>query len=331
MPAIDIDGVTKRYGDVLALNDLDLTIEEGEIFGFLGPNGAGKSTTLNMLLNFIDPSEGAAEVFGLDTRADSTAIRRRTGVLPEGFAPYDRLTGVEHVEYAIETKDATDDPTAVLDRVGLDPEDARRKTGEYSKGMCQRLALGTALVGDPDLLVLDEPSSGLDPTGIQEMRDLIRREADDGTTVFFSSHILSEVEAVCDRVGIMNEGALVALDSIDALRDAAGTAASIELEVETVPDSLALSTLDGVTDVAVDGRTVRATCESGRVKPAVVRHVDEHATVLDVLSEDTSLEELFNSYTGAGGDGVTAAASDDDESHDDDPTDEGAEAPEVRA
>ncbi len=299
MSAIQTSALTKRFGDdVLAVSDLDLTVESGEVFGFLGPNGAGKSTTINMLLDFVRPTEGSATVLGYDTQEEIEAIRDRIGVLPEGATLYDRLTGREHVEWVIETKGTDDDPDAILERVGLTPDDRARPAGGYSKGMSQRLGLGMALVGDPDLLILDEPSSGLDPTGIQDMRSLLRSEADSGTTVFFSSHILSEVEAVCDRVGIMNEGRLVALDSIENLQDEAVGDVTIQVELESVPDSLALESIDGVRQVSFEDDVVTATCVAPSAKVDVVRYLDDRATVTDILSADTSLEELFNQYTG---------------------------------
>jgi len=301
MAAIELDGVTKRYGDVRALHDVDLTVEEGEIFGFLGPNGAGKSTTINVLLDFIRPTAGSAQVLGMDAQERSREIRRNIGVLPEGFDLYDRLTGREHVEWVIETKEADDDPDDILQTVGLS-DDADRAAGGYSTGMGQRLAFGMALVGDPDLLILDEPSSGLDPNGIQQMRRIIRERAENGTTVFFSSHILSEVEAVCDRVGIMNRGELVTVDTIDGLREAHGGAATIELDCSSLPQSLAVHELDGVDEVTVEGMTITAHCGDPRAKVDVVEHVAEHTEVLDILSKEASLEELFNSYTGGGRD-----------------------------
>ncbi|MGM0604826.1 MAG: ABC transporter ATP-binding protein, partial [Halobacteriota archaeon] len=217
MVAIQLDGVSKRFGAVTALRNVDLTVESGEIFGFLGPNGAGKSTTIDILLDFVRPSAGSATVLGYDAQADSTAVRSRTGVLPDGYHVYDRLSGRDHVRFAIESKGADEDPIALLERVGI-ADAADRRAGGYSKGMTQRLVLAMALVGEPELLILDEPSTGLDPNGAREMREIIRAEADRGATVFFSSHILEQVEAICDRVGILNEGRLVALDSIDGLR-----------------------------------------------------------------------------------------------------------------
>ena len=270
---------------------------EGEIFGFLGPNGAGKSTTINALLDFIRPTAGSAQVLGMDAQQRSREIRRRTGVLPEGYSVYDRLTGREHVEWVTETKDADDD----------------RAAGEYSTGMAQRLAFGMALVGDPDLLILDEPSSGLDPNGIQQMRRIIQDRADDGTTVFFSSHILSEVEAVCDRVGIMNRGELVTVDTIDGLRDAHGGSASVELECASLPPSLAVHELPGVEDVSVEESTITAFCATSDVKVDVVQHVAEHTEVVDILSKEASLEELFNAYTGGGRDAPPGEPPADDE------------------
>ena len=301
MPSIQTNGLTKRFGeDILAVDALDLAIEEGEIFGFLGPNGAGKSTTINMLLDFIRPTAGSAEIFGLDAQRESEAIRERTGVLPEGYSFDGRLTGREYVEWAIETKGADDDPDEIIEQVGIGG-DADRTTGGYSKGMQQRLAFGLALVGDPELLILDEPSTGLDPNGIQQIRSVIRERAEQGTTVFFSSHILSEVEAVCDRVGVMNEGRLVAMDTIAGLRENASGQATIELTCAGEPPA-GVGDIDGVSDVTVEGPTVTAHCRDPATKVDVVRYVDERVEVVDILAENTSLEELFNEYTGGGRD-----------------------------
>ncbi|ESP89587.1 ABC transporter ATP-binding protein [Candidatus Halobonum tyrrellensis] len=299
MAAIELRGVTKRYGDVTAVRDLDLTVEEGEVFGFLGPNGAGKSTTINVLLDFVRPTEGRAEVLSLDAQADSVAVRERTGVLPEGYDVYDRLTGRRHVEFAMRSKDVDGDPDALLDRVGI-ADAADRKAGGYSKGMQQRLVLGMALVGDPDLLILDEPSSGLDPTGAKEMRDIVRAEADRGATVFFSSHVLGQVEAVCDRVGIMREGQLVAEDSIEGLRDAAGGEETLVVTVDAADESTvdAVRALDGVSTAASDGGTVTVTCASD-AKTRVIATLEEGGVeVKDFTTEEASLEDLFLHYTG---------------------------------
>ncbi|WP_276254576.1 ABC transporter ATP-binding protein [Halomontanus rarus] len=300
MAAIQTNGLTKRFGeDILAVDSLDFAVEEGEVFGFLGPNGAGKSTTINMLLDFVRPSDGSATVLGYDAQRESETIRSHIGVLPEGATLYDRLSGREHLEWVIETKETADDPDDLLEKVGLEPEAAERSAGGYSKGMQQRLGFAMALAGDPDLLILDEPSSGLDPTGMQEMREIIADEADRGTTVFFSSHILGEVEAVCDRVGIMNAGRLVTTGTLDSLRESLDLDTSISLDVETVPDALVadLENHKGVQSVTVDGSTITASCAATPVKYDVVTQVGAATSVLDIVSEDTSLEQLFNTYT----------------------------------
>jgi len=298
MAAIELDGVEKSFGDVRALRGVDLEVEEGEIFGFLGPNGAGKSTTINVLLDFIRPDAGSVRVLGRDAGADSVAVRERTGVLPEGFDVYDRLTAREHLRFAIDSKRADDDPYPLLERVGL-ADDADRKAGGFSTGMRQRLALAMALVGDPDLLVLDEPSSGLDPNGARELRGIVESEAADGTTVFFSSHILGQVESVCDRVGIIREGELVAVDTIEGLRENVGGGSTLVVEVDAVPGDAAhrLKSLDGVSAVSVDGATLRITCEDGVKMDAVQELEAAGAEVSDFSTEEAPLEDLFAAYT----------------------------------
>jgi ABC-2 type transport system ATP-binding protein len=251
-----------------------------------------------MLLDFVRPTEGTITVLGEPVESASVDIRQRTGVLPEGFDVYNRLTGRKHIEFAIESKEADNDPDAILDRVGLS-DAGDRAADEYSKGMRQRLVLGMALVGDPELLILDEPSTGLDPGGAKEMRDIVQQEADRGATVFFSSHVLGQVEAVCDRVGILHEGELVTEDSIEGLRDASDSEETLILTVDdaTDDDLDPIRRLDGVSGAAVDGTTVTVSCESG-VKNEVIATLSESGIeIRDIETESTSLEELFLSYT----------------------------------
>ncbi|MFW6448382.1 MAG: ABC transporter ATP-binding protein [Halobacteriota archaeon] len=310
MAAIETRGLTKRFGgDVLAVDGLDLVVEAGEVFGFLGPNGAGKSTTINVLLDLTRPTAGSAAVLGMDCQEESQAIRERVGVLPEGFDLYGRLTGRQHVAFAARAKGVEGDPEAILDRVGLDGEAADRTVAGYSKGMRQRLALGMALVGDPEVLILDEPSSGLDPTGIEEVRRLVRAEADRGTTVFFSSHILTEVEAACDRVGVLHEGSLVATGTLEELRSSFADDERLEVSLRRVPDDAAsrIEGIDGVTDVTVDGRTVVVSCGHPAAKAAVVVALhDAGADIVDLHTHEGSLDDVFAALTGrveGGGDG----------------------------
>ncbi|SMO56900.1 ABC transporter ATP-binding protein [Halorubrum cibi] len=318
MTAIELRGVTKEFPGVTAVSDLDLTVEEGEVYGFLGPNGAGKSTTIDMVLDLVRPTEGTVTVLGRDATADSVEIRKRTGVLPDGFSVYERLSGRRHVEFAIESKEANVEPESVLERVGL-LEDADRKAGGYSKGMRQRLALAMALVGEPDLLILDEPSSGLDPAGVKDMREIVSAEADRGATVFFSSHVLAQVEAVCDRVGILRAGELVAEDSIEGLRDAVGDGETLEVTVDDATDAVvdAVRAVDGVSRVDRDGDALLVSCDPGVKTRVIAAAEDAGAVVDDFHTEEASLEDLFLAYTegeapGRSGDASSANGSGDD-------------------
>jgi ABC-2 type transport system ATP-binding protein len=238
---IETDGVTKRYGDVRAVDGLSLTVERGETYGFLGPNGAGKSTTIGLVLDYLRPTSGAVRVFGRDPQHDAVEVRDRIGVLPDRFGLYEDRSARQHVAFVAETKRANDDPETLLERVGL--EDAiDDDAGDFSSGMEQRLALAMALVGEPDLLVLDEPFSGLDPHGVRRVRDIVHEENERGATVFFSSHVLGQVELVCDRIGVLHKGRLVAEGTLDELRD--GASLSDDATIEDVFVEL--------TDVRVD-------------------------------------------------------------------------------
>ncbi|MEY7851344.1 ATP-binding cassette domain-containing protein [Natrarchaeobius sp. A-rgal3] len=301
MAAITFDSVTKHYGSEIALEDLSLTVNEGEVYGFLGPNGAGKSTSINILLNFIRPTSGEVRVFDLDAQDDSVTIRNRTGVLPEGISLYDRLSGRQHVQFAVEAKSADDDPDELLDRVGL-ADAATKKVGGYSKGMLQRLAFATALAGQPDLLLLDEPTTGLDPTGAHDMREIIREERDRGATVFFSSHILGQVEAVCDRVAILRDGTVVTEDTVDNLRKSTSSQTQLEITlVDPISDPSAfqanLKAIEGVSTVLVDSNTAVVGCTDGS-KPAVLRTIEANGvTVESFETDEPSLEDVFMAYT----------------------------------
>jgi ABC-2 type transport system ATP-binding protein len=301
MVAIDADAVSKRYGTETALDRVDLEVEEGETFGFLGPNGAGKSTFINVLLDFVTPSQGTVEIFGHDCQREGVAARDRIGVLPEGYSVFERLTGRQHIEYAVRSKDADDDPVDVLDRVGIRDAADRKATG-YSKGMAQRLVLGMALVGDPDLLILDEPSTGLDPNGAAEMRQILREENERGATVFFSSHILEQVEAVCDRVGILQNGELVAVDTIEGLRQSMGGGTKLVITVDGLENGT-LERVRGVegveTAVAEEDSTIEVTCTNDAKMDVVVELNGAGVDVVNFRTEEASLEDMFIEYTGS--------------------------------
>ena len=299
MAAIELRSLHKRFGDFEALRGVDLAVEEGEVFGFLGPNGAGKSTTINIMLDFVQASAGSALLFGRDAQEDSHEIRQRTGALLEGYGVYPRLTGREHVEHAIATKDAEDDPDELLARVDLSA-DADRRAADYSKGMAQRMAIAVALVGDPDLLVLDEPSTGLDPNGARTLRRIVREESADGTTVFFSSHVLEDVQAVADRVGILLDGRLEAEGSVSDLRRRLGAGTSLEIAVDYVPSGLLenLRRVEGVHDATADVSKVVVSCDGeGRTKLDALTTVADAGVFEDFAVRTISLSDVFSEYT----------------------------------
>ena len=232
--AIRAVGLSKRYGDLAAVDGLDLTVERGELYGFLGPNGAGKTTTIRMALGLIHPTGGSVEVLGTSMTTGHGPLERVGALVEEpAFWPY--LSGRRNLEAFARAGGGRTDVRArlariddVLHTVGL-TDAAGKRVKQYSQGMRQRLGIALALLGDPELLTLDEPTNGLDPSGMREIRELLRRLADGGTTIFISSHLLAEVEAMCDRVGVMARGRLVAEGPPGTLR---GTTDRIHITVD---------------------------------------------------------------------------------------------------
>ena len=289
-PAIRTDRLTKHYGPVRALEELTLDVEHGEIFGFLGPNGAGKSTLIRTLLGFLHPTAGSAQVLGRDIVADSVEIRRRTGYLPGGIALYDSLSGEAALDYLSDlqgTKPARREE--LCERLQMPASVLRRKVRDYSRGMRQKLGVIQALQHDPELAILDEPTEGLDPLMQQHFYRLMEDLRRAGRTIFFSSHVLSEVERICDRVAIIRAGHLMALQDVDELL--ARRKRHIQLRWRGgVPD---LSGVPGLADVKVEGDRISATL-LGEVAP-FVRAVASPALV-DLTIEPARLEEAFLEY-----------------------------------
>lgn len=222
-PIIELHDLTKQYGKFTAVDHINLTVHKGEIFGILGPNGAGKSTTILMMLGLTDPSEGNVNVCGINSTRNPIQVRKKVGYLPEDVGFYDDMTGIENLLYTarlnrIDEKEARAKAAELLDRVGL-PLDTKKKAGKYSRGMRQRLGLADVLIKNPEVIILDEPTSGIDPAGVQEFMDLIRQLRDEnGLTVLFSSHHLDQVQQICDRVGLFGGGKLLAEVNIAELQ-----------------------------------------------------------------------------------------------------------------
>jgi ABC-2 type transport system ATP-binding protein len=298
---IKTEKLTKSYGAHRGIIDLDLTVNENEVFGFLGPNGAGKTTTIRTLLDLIRPTSGRAYLFGIETTADPVAIHRRIGYLPGEFALYDRLSGGQTLDYFANLRGGVDRSyqRALIERFEVDPS---RRYKEYSKGNKQKVGLIAALQHRPDLLILDEPTSGLDPLVQQTFFEVIGEAKAEGRTVFMSSHVLSEVEKTCDRVAIIRDGRMVKVDRVDALRDLA--AHQVELRFSGPVPLEAFERIAGVTNLVAEDHTLRMHV-SGPIGPVVKEAA--RFELVDFVSREPSLEETFLAqYASAGQAGAPA-------------------------
>jgi ABC-2 type transport system ATP-binding protein len=288
--ALLLDGLSKTYGDVEVLRDVHLEVAKGEVIGYLGPNGAGKTTTIRLLLGLIRPTAGRAEIFGLDCQADAVAAHRHLAFVPGDANLWPALTGAETLHLLGRVHGTVDEAyrDTLVERFELD---TAKKVRAYSKGNRQKVLLIAALMTRADLLLLDEPTSGLDPLMEQTFRECVREAHDFGQTVFLSSHILSEVEALCDRVAILREGELVEVGTLADMRHL--SALTVEAELDGVPPDL--TSVPGVASVHVEGN--RVTCQvQGSVAPLLRVLADAGAT--RVLSREPSLEELFLAHYG---------------------------------
>lgn len=220
-PIIELTGLTKKYGKFTAVDNLDLTIRKGEVFGFLGPNGAGKSTTILMMLGLTEPTSGQVQVCGINATTHPIDVKRKVGYLPEDVGFYEQMTGVENLCYTAQLNgmpktEAQEKAVRLMERVGLSDQ-LKKKTGKYSKGMRQRLGLADVLIKEPEVIILDEPTSGIDPAGVREFIALIRHlSKEDGLTVLFSSHHLDQVQQVCDRAGLFSNGKLLTVADLNS-------------------------------------------------------------------------------------------------------------------
>jgi ABC-2 type transport system ATP-binding protein len=292
--AIETRGLTKHYGDTVALDGLDLEVHTGEVFGFLGPNGAGKTTMIRLLLDVLRPTAGTAQVLGLDPRTEGLQLRDRVGYLPGDFVVDGRQTPREFLTYLGNLRGGVG-PRAfepIAERLGLDLDN---RIGALSKGNRQKVGLVQAFMHDPELLILDEPTSGLDPVVGREFLTMVSEARDRGQTVFMSSHVLSEVQQSADRAGIIRKGRLIAIDDVDELR--ARALRQVRVVFADDVEEAAFTGIDNVNDVSVDGNVLRCRLvgEADALLKAVARH-----RVLDLVSEEPQLEELFfHYYTGA--------------------------------
>jgi ABC-2 type transport system ATP-binding protein len=290
---IHTEQLTKSYGPHRGITELDLDVQEGEIFGFLGPNGAGKTTTMRVLLDLIRPTSGRAEVFGIDTTADPVAIHRRIGYLPGEFDLYDRLTGADTIAYFANLRGGVDAGyvAELIERLDLDPS---RRFKEYSRGNKQKVGLVVALQHRPDLLILDEPTAGLDPLVQQTFFAIVREARTEGRSIFLSSHIIDEVDRTCDRVAIIREGRLVQVDSIEAIRRLAFHHVEVVFATPVAP--AIFESIEGVSAVEAEGNAIKMRVNGpiGSVIAAAAPH-----GLVDVVSREPNLEDVFLAQYGA--------------------------------
>ncbi len=288
MQALKIDGLTRQYRNGRGIHNVNLGVEQGEVFGFLGPNGAGKTTLIRTTLGFMQPTAGQIHVMGIDAVARSRDVRSRIGYLPSDPALYDFLNGQQNIDFALAIRGIKNRGRVkeLADRLEID---LRRRLKTLSRGNKQKVAIITALAHDPDLIILDEPTSGLDPLVQETFVSLIREEKARGKTVFMSSHVMSEVEALCDRVGVIRDGQIVTVGGVEELRKTRVKYVSCAF-ADAAPD---LARLPGVRDLQVDGRRFKFTLAGDL--DAVVAELARYP-LADLTMTDPPLEEIFRAF-----------------------------------
>lgn len=300
--AIDMRGVTRRFGDTLAVDDLSLTVEVGEVFGFLGHNGAGKTTTVRLLNGVLTPDSGEIRVMGFDPRTEGTQLRSRTGVLTETPSLDERLTALDNLTiyadlYGVPVQQVQQRVTAVLEEYGL-AERASEKVGGYSKGMKQRLALARAFLHKPEMIFLDEPTSGLDPIAIQDVHKMIRQVShDEGRTVFLCTHNLVEAQRLCDRVAVMEQGHLVAVGTPHELAQNIGAEIRYSLDVAADQHDAACRAIEKITTVtsfqSANSELTLTLRDREAVPDILATLLGAHIRVYAITPQQISLEDIY--------------------------------------
>lgn len=307
-PIIQLTGLTKKYGKATAVDQLDLRIYPGEIFGLLGPNGAGKTTSILMMLGLTEPTSGTAYVCGHDATRNPIAVKRKVGYLPDNVGFYPEMTALENLTFIAELNglsrpQARAQAQDMLHRVGLG-QDIQKKTGAFSRGMKQRLGLAEVLIKSPEVAILDEPTLGIDPKGVDEFLELIKRlSREHNLTVLLSSHHLHQLQRVCDRVGLFVGGKLLVEGSIDSLahnlQEKEGVTTSITLEqpVQDIPRlEEALHTLTGLRKVSFEDNLVEIKSDGDTTAAAVRILVYHGANIVSVQRNDYALDYIYNTY-----------------------------------
>lgn len=299
--SIEVKNLLKVYGEQKAVNNISFKVDKGEIVGFLGPNGAGKSTTMKIITGYLEQSGGEAYVCGKNVSDDPLATKKKIGYLPELNALYYDMYVREYLGFVAEVHQIGNQKTKienVIELTGLTVE-SKKNIGQLSKGYKQRVGLAAALIHDPEVLILDEPTSGLDPNQIIEIREVIKKQGKD-KTVLFSSHILQEVEAICDRVIIINKGEIVANDTLSKLQSAAGSQQSVTVTFKEAVQIDWLKNLNGVAGVKnIQFSTFSIQCSSAEsVKKQLLQlAIEKNLNIISLQSAEQSLEEIFRTLT----------------------------------
>jgi len=307
-PIIELEGLTKYYGSVKAVDNLSLSVNKGEIFGLLGPNGAGKTTTILMMLGLAEPSKGTATVCGINATKNPIAVKRKVGYMPDSVGFYDNLTALENLEYIGRLNGIAENEVEIraketMELVGLSSE-LHKKAGAYSRGMKQRLGLADVLIRQPDVVILDEPTLGIDPSGIKEFLSLIRKlSRQQGLTVLLSSHHLHQVQQICDRVGIFVDGKLLVEGNLETLsynlfgKDSYTTLVTFQ---DAIPDAglleKELRMMNGVNNILIEGNSMELSCEVD-MTPGLVRFfVQKGLPITGVHKKEYGLDEIYQRY-----------------------------------
>jgi ABC-2 type transport system ATP-binding protein len=296
---ITVTNLTKIYNDIKAVDNASFAIRKGEVFGFLGPNGAGKTTTIKAILGLIQIESGEITINGINTKDNGKYAKSFIGYLPEKVAFYDNLTALQNMNFYAEMKHVSKtECKPLIKEMGLEHA-INKKVGKFSKGMQQRLGMARALLGNPPILILDEPSGGLDPRGVALIRKKIEEMKKKESTVFVSSHILAEVQEVCNRVGIINKGVIVAEDTVEKLREHLKLKPKLVLELEKTSKKIvkAVEKLEGVEHVEAIGIMLHIVCNPKAKSKIIIAVEKAGGSIVNIQTMDPSLEEVFMRFT----------------------------------
>ena len=298
--AIEVKNLTKIYDKVPVVNNLSFNVKKGEVFGFLGPNGAGKTTTIKSILGLINKNSGLVKINGLDITKNEKKFKKIIGYLPERVAFYQNLTALQNLYFFAEIKNVTrGECINSLMEMGL-KEHAYKKVGKFSHGMIQRLGMARAMLGNPPILILDEPTGGLDPRGVKLIREKIKNLNKNGITIFLSSHFLSEIQAVATQVGILDKGILVAKDSVSQLSNKLNMKPIISIDLKEVNEKIikAVRAIKGVNNLRILGNTIEIMCNPESRAKVIVAIDKAGGSTINIQTKEPTLEEVFIKYTG---------------------------------